>query len=251
MNYKEFAFKATIPNTLTTNYLIGNSGSGAFIETENGIKKFENEDKAISYLLSNLDLSGKYDFVDVFYNPSYEQQSEDGKKYDKYIMVIIRKTNAVHNQLFKYLTSPINNDGMLIAGEVENLNQELDLTHIQGLGLEIIMQDRKEVNDKTLYDVRDNFIYGFLNKKITCDSLYHYIIEQGNKTRKGFDIAVIDVTGSELKSTFRDEIIVDSSLDIYREFIGGTTKTDEEIHQDEVNADNEANMNKPNDSDYI
>ena len=252
MSYKEIAFKATIPNVLTTNYLVGISGSGCFIETKNGIKKFENEDKALSYILSTIKLSDKYYFADVFYNPSYEKQAEDGKKYDKYIMVIIRKTNAVHNQLIKYLTSNKDASGELFIGEGEHtLNEELNLDNIQGLGLDIIKQDSRIIDDKTVYDIRDNFIYQILDKEFTCDFLYHYILEQGAKARSGCDIAIIDVTGSELKSTFRDEIIVNSSLDIYREFIGGTTKTDEEIEQDEIDADNAANANKPNDSDYI
>lgn len=251
MNYKEFAFKATIPTTLTFDYLVGTSGSGCFIETKDGIKKFENEDKALSYVLSNIKLSDKYDFVDVFYNPSYEAQERDNRKYDKYVMVIIRKTNAVHNQLYRYLTAPVNTSGMLIEGEVETLNQELDLSQVQGLGLDIIMQDQRTVDDKVLYDVRDNFIFKFLDNEFTCDSLYHYIQDTGSKARSGIDIAIIDVTGSELKSTYRDDLIINSSLDIYREFIGGTTKTDEQIEQDEIDANNAASANKPNDNQYI
>ncbi len=252
MFYKELAFKATIVPEYTVDYLVGKSGSGCFIETDKGIKKFENEDKAISYILSTLKLN-KYVFIDVFYNPSYARQEEDSYKYDKYIMLIIRETHAVNNEFIRYLTADINASGNLFDDDFEDhtLNEPLALENTQGLGLEPIIQDIRIVKDKERYDVRDNFIYKILDKQFTCDSLYHYIIDQSNKARSGGDIAFVDVTGSELKSTFRDNLIIDSSLDIYREFFGGTTKTDEEIHQDEIDKDNAINANMPNDSEYI
>lgn len=247
MSYKELAFKATVVDEFREENLLAINNNGVYYETENGIKKFANEHKALEYILNTLKINTKYILVDVFYNPSYAEQEKDKLKYNDYILVMARKTVAVNNQILNYLISPDDSGELFYDTKNNTLDDERDLDKIQGLGLDLIMQDEKDGK----FDIRDNFIYQVLDKDFTCNSLFKHIKEQQSKVRGSVDIALIDVTGSELKSTINDGIIVDDALDIYREFLGGTIKTEEEFNKKEIEEDNEKNKNKPNDSEYV
>lgn len=277
-NYFEFAFNHTLVNKyLTKNiYAITNQGK-VYYDDGNGLRMFADEEKALQHLLKTLDLSEHYRFFDVFYDTL---RSADGKlKYKSYVCLIARKTNKTKNHIMHFLCNPnsgVYNDGKLIPDEEftrENgINKDTpfnsvskDLTHICGMELDPIIQSKLEIDDKIYYDLRDNFIVDEIlpepknENKITCNILFNHIktanqlsVDAINKITTTPEIALIDISGSYIKTTgfFNDEpkIVIDDSLDIYREFIGGTTKTLEEMEQ-QTNTNDDIIIN--NDDNYI
>ena len=169
-------------------------------------------------------------------------------------MVMARKTVAVKNNVLNYITAKSDNSGAISGdSEYKPLNQiNKDIEQVNGLGQPILVQIEKTNSDgSTTYDVRDNFIVDEFtndNKAITCNVIFNQLNKIKNSPLtidNKFDLTLIDVTGLPLKSTINDNITVNDALDIYREFVGGTTKDynngviidDEENTEDKDNAE--------------
>ena len=276
-NYFDFAFYHTLVPDYLANNIYAITGTGkVYYDDGTGVKTFTSEEKALQHLLQTLDISGHYRFFDVYYDV---QPSVDGKmKYTNYMCLITRKTNKTKNQIYGFLINPNmgSYDGKLVPDEefVDNITKDTpfnsvdkDLSHVCGMELDLLTQSELNVDDKVLYDVRDNFIINEIvpltknENKITCNILFNHIkqavtltttyINAEDKTQIHPDVVLVDVTGSYIKSTglFNEEnpIVVNDSLDIYREFIGGTTKTEEDFDEGDLTPDD---TDIKNDSDY-
>ena len=140
---------------------------------------------------------------------------------------------------------------MNLLWKVQEINK--DIEKVNGLGQPILVQIEKTNSDgSTTYDVRDNFIVDEFtndNKAITCNVIFNQLNKIKNSPLtidNKFDLTLIDVTGLPLKSTINDNITVNDALDIYREFVGGTTKdyNNGVIIDDEENTENKDNAEK-------
>lgn len=259
-NYKDIAFEATKVPSLQQDKIF--KGIEKYYSVTNPESTpYDTELEAVNNLLSTVDLSQYYKFVEVFYNPT----NNTDKKYGKTIMVIARKTVAVNNNILNYLLAPNTTDDDITTADDSNdipdgtalSSIKKDLSKVKGLGLSLLTQSESSVNDETVYDIKDNFIYGeFTNndEAITCDVLFNELKSIGEKvTDNKFDVTLIDITGTALKTTTDSSITIDDSLDIYRELIGGTELNMEDLVEEpeEDEEETEPEETIKNDMDYI
>ena len=250
MTYQEIAYDATKVESLKQDNIFEGKIKFYYGNDKNNIIIFDTIEEAMVKLLDTVDLSKYYKFYNVF----YDAKTGDTKRYNKYIMVMARKTVAVKNNVLNYITAKSDNSGAVSSdSEYKPLNQiNKDIEQVNGLGQPILVQIEKTNSDgSTTYDVRDNFIVDEFtndNKAITCNVIFNQLNKIKNSPLtidNKFDLTLIDVTGLPLKSTINDNITVNDALDIYREFVGGTTKDynngviidDEENTEDKDNAE--------------
>ena len=250
MTYQEIAYDATKVESLKQDNIFEGKIKFYYGNDKNNIIIFDTIEEAMAKLLDTVDLSKYYKFYNVF----YDAKTGDTKRYNKYIMVMARKTVAVKNNVLNYITAKSDNSGTISSdSEYKPLNQiNKDIEQVNGLGQPILVQIEKTNSDGSItYDVRDNFIVDEFtndNKAITCNVIFNQLNKIKNSPLtidNKFDFTLIDVTGLPLKSTINDNITVNDALDIYREFVGGTTKDynngviidDEENTEDKDNAE--------------
>lgn len=255
-NYNDVAFNATKVNALLKDNIYA-AGTKYYYETSEGIKTFDTELEAMTYLLNNVDLSVNYKFVPVFYN-----RTEDGaeKRYSDFVMVMARKTIAVNNNILNYLIASKEASGNVATDVEENANLSSinkDLTAVKGLGLPLLVSVEKTDDDGTTYDIQDNFIYNeYTNdgNSITCNVLFAKLQELTDLVvnNEKINMTLIDITGLPLKATIDGSIEINDALDIYREFVGGTILTMEELEPEEEIPDEPTEPEEmQNDSAYI
>lgn len=251
MTYQEIAYDATKVESLKQDNIFEGKIKFYYGNDKNNIIIFDTIEEAMAKLLDTVDLSKYYKFYNVF----YDAKTGDTKRYNKYIMVMARKTVAVKNNVLNYITAKSDNSGTISGdSEYKPLNQiNKDIEQVNGLGQPILVQIEKTNSDgSTTYDVRDNFIVDEFtndNKAITCNVIFNQLNKIKNSPLtidNKFDLTLIDVTGLPLKSTINDNITVNDALDIYREFVGGTTKdyNNGVIIDDEENTENKDNAEK-------
>ena len=109
-------------------------------------KTFDKKEDAEKLILDTCDISPYYKFYEVFYGPSTTNKS---KRYEKFMMVMTRKTVAIKNEITRYLTETLGLDPIV------NLSD-------YGFGY------------------RDNFIINENKELNTCNKVYEQIQKNMN-----------------------------------------------------------------------
>ena len=63
---------------------------------------YDTEEQAQAMVAKSVNVGYYYKFYEVFYAPSYEQRS---KRYTKFMMIMTRRTVAIHSEVTSYLTN--------------------------------------------------------------------------------------------------------------------------------------------------